>query len=102
MQASNLIAADLYIVNIDYDPEEGYIPYLDEKAMRDFLDEQKNAKGKPVIDYAFVTASNKSILNAVIGSDEDFGALAPACDYTMLNPFIMGVPKNYLKVIYTD
>ena len=51
--------------------------------MSKFLDEQKEAG--PVIDYAFVTASQKRALDVVTdGYGGNWGNLMPACEYTSI------------------
>ena len=107
-QAESLIGSDLQIVAgltavpCDARNSEGCtFPYLDEKKMTDFLESQKTAYGYPVIDYAFVTKSLKSTLKAV-GAGGNYASLEPACEYTDINPFILGVPENYMKVVYDE
>jgi len=52
------------------------------------LDEQKEAEGNPVLDYAFVSASNFKMFKALTNPDfaEDIGALYPACEYDNEQP----------------
>ena len=107
-QAEALIGSDLQIIAgytaipCDARKNEGCkFPYLDEKRMTAFLESQKTAYGYPVLDYAFVTKSLKSTLKAV-GAGGDYASLEPACEYTDINPYILGVPENYMNVVYDE
>lgn len=106
-QAESLVGSDLSILAgyaslpCDTKNDGCTFPYLDERKMTEFLESQKHAYGKPVVDYAFVTKSLKATLEAV-GAGSDWANLQPACEYTTINPYIKGVPENYMKVVYDE
>ena len=105
LEAQSLIGADIFARTTNNDPTDDMgIRILDERPMTKFLEDQMKAEGKPVLNYAFTSISNKRILEAVgVGNDsEGYGNLLPACDYVEINPYIYGIPENYLDVIYSD
>ena len=85
------------------DTPKGEINYLDERTMSAFLDDQMKEEGQPVLNYAFVTANQKRVISAIgWGYGGPYGHLEPACEYVEIEPQIIGVPENYLDVVYTD
>ena len=77
------------------------IHYLDETSMTEFLEQQKRASGNPVTSYAFVTASFDKVLN-IFDDTNHWPFIGPACDYVQIQPMLVGVPENYMDVVYDE
>ena len=62
------------------------------------------AEGTPVLDYAFVSASNFKMFSALTNEDfaDNNGYLSAACEYDDEQPQIRGIPENFLDVVYQE
>ena len=89
------IGADIKAINLD--------GYLDEVPISEFLVNQQNADGQPVLDFAFVTTSTQNFQNVALDDELSGDSLYTEAESSIkVSTTFYGIPSNLLNVTYNE